>query len=116
MSEIDFFKFNSSLPEEQVKEFQDAYFEEISGLNKKIRELGCKTADQSCQIENLKTEGKEAVKLAVVCLDSVKAMLEYSNDGCTTHRMRDFYAKAMIAYINKAEANLKRIDFEPLPF
>lgn len=116
MSEIDFFKFNSSLPEEQVKEFQEQYFAEVSGLNKKIHELGCKMADQSREIERIKTEAKEAVKSAIACLDSVKAMLEYSNDSCATHRMKDFYAKAMIVYINKAKAKFEQVDFEPFPF
>ena len=48
-------------------------------------------------------------------LNAVSAMLEYSGTG--THRMKQFYAQSMQAFIHKAQANIEaERNLDDLPF
>lgn len=92
---------------------QDEYFEKVSTLNGKIREL-----EQLLQTEQQKNSKQkenivEFLRKSEACLDAVSAMLECS--GGATHRMRDFYAEAMRQFIGNAKT-LLRSYAEPEPF
>ena len=101
-------------PEPQAKTVtQDEYFEEVSTLNGKIREM-----EQMLQAEQQKNSKQkedivEFLRKSEACLDAVSAMLECS--GGATHRMRDFYADAMRKFIGNAKT-LLRSYAEPEPF
>lgn len=101
-------------PEPQAKTVtQDEYFEEVSTLNGKIREL-----EQMLQAEQQKNSKQkedivEFLRKSEACLDAVTAMLECS--GGATHRMRDFYAEAMRKFIGNAKTLLWSYA-EPEPF
>lgn len=101
-------------PEPQAKTVtQDEYFEEVSTLNGKIREM-----EQMLQAEQQKNSKQkedivEFLRKSEACLDAVSAMLECS--GGATHRMRDFYADAMRKFIGNAKT-LLRSYVDPEPF
>ena len=105
---------NKPEPEPQAKTVtQDEYFEEVSTLNGKIREM-----EQMLQAEQQKNSKQkedivEFLRKSEACLDAVSAMLECS--GGATHRMRDFYADAMRKFIGNAKT-LLRSYAEPEPF
>ena len=92
---------------------QDEYFEKVSTLNGKIREL-----EQLLQAEQQKNrkQKKDIVELlrkSEACLDAVTAMLECS--GGATHRMRNFYTTSMMKFISNTKT-LLRSYAEPEPF
>lgn len=103
---------SSPLSEEQKKELQNEYFGEVSGLKERIRSLEQKKNELINQSNQIKASCEERVNDAIACVDSVKAMLKHS---CGTHRMRDFYAEAMVGYIDDVRKDLKRT-IDPLPF
>lgn len=92
---------------------QDEYFEKVSTLNGKIRELEQKLSAE--QQENRRQEECTAkfLRKSEACLDAVSAMLECS--GGATHRMRNFYAEAMRMFIGNAKKILRSYA-DPMPF
>ena len=92
---------------------QDEYFEEVSTLNGKIRELEQMLQDEQQKNSKQKEDIVEFLRKSEACLDAVTAMLECS--GGATHRMRDFYADAMRKFIGNAKT-LLRSYAEPEPF
>ena len=101
-------------PEPQVKTVtQDEYFEKVSTLNGKIRELEQKLSAEQQKNSKQKEDTVEFLRKSEACLDAVTAMLECS--GGATHRMRDFYADAMRKFIGNAKT-LLRSYAEPEPF
>lgn len=84
---------------------QDEYFSEVSTLNGKICELEQKLSVE--QQKNLKQREDiaEYLRKSEACLDAVTAMLECS--GGATHRMRDFYASAMMKFIETVKSQLR---------
>ena len=98
----------------QVKTIsQEEYFREVSTLNGKIRQLEQQCADERQKTDREKDKVEKMLHSSVGCLDAVKAMLESS--GGATHRMRDFYAEAMVKFIGNAKATLQSYA-EPEPF
>jgi len=107
----------SPLTDEQKEELSNEYFQEVSGLNGKIRELEHKNSDKQRQIESMKSEAKAFAGKAIGCLTSVKAMLNHANGCGATHRMKAFYAEAMVKYIDTIVKDLERTDIDgELPF
>ena len=107
----------SPLTDEQNEELSNEYFQEVSGLNGKIRELERKNGDKQRQIESMKSEAKAFAGKAIGCLTSVKAMLNHANGCGATHRMKAFYAEAMVKYIDTIVKDLERTDIDgELPF
>lgn len=107
-------KEKAPAPEPEVKTVsQDEYFEKVSTLNGKIRQLEQQCADERRKTDKAKADVEEMLHKSVACLDAVTAMLESS--GGATHRMRDFYADAMVKFIAKAKLNLQAYA-EPEPF
>ena len=92
---------------------QDEYFEKVSTLNGKIRELEQKLYTEQQKNRKQKEDTVEFLRKSEACLDAVSAMLECS--GGATHRMRDFYAEAMQKFIGNAKT-LLRSYAEPEPF
>lgn len=103
-------KFNpDNKPEPEPETIsQEEYFREVSTLNGKIRQLERQKTDRE------KDKVEQMLHCSVGCLDAVKAMLESSGGGAT-HRMRDFYAEAMVKFIGNAKATLQSYA-EPEPF
>lgn len=101
-------KFNPvNKSESEVKTVsQEEYFREVSTLNGKIRQLEQQCADERQKTDREKAKVEEMLHCSVGCLDAVKAMLE-SSCGGATHRMRDFYAGAMVKFIGNAKAALQ---------
>lgn len=93
---------------------QEEYFREVSTLNGKIRQLKQQCDDERQKTEREKDKVEQVLHCSVGCLDAVKAMLESSSGG-VTHRMRDFYAEAMVKFIGNAKATLQSYA-EPEPF
>jgi hypothetical protein len=105
---------NAPEPEPQAKTVnQDEYFEEVSALNGKIRELEQKLSAEQQKNSKQKEDAVEFLRKSEACLDAVSAMLECS--GGATHRMRDFYAEAMRKFIGNAKLQLRSYA-EPEPF
>lgn len=92
---------------------QEEYFREVSTLNGKIRQLEQQCADERQKTDREKAKVEQMLHRSVGCLDAVKAMLESS--GGATHRMRNFYAGAMVKFIGNAKATLQSYA-EPEPF
>ena len=93
-------------PEPEVKTIsQEEYFREVSTLNGKIRQWEQQCADERQKTDREKDKVEQMLHCSVGCLDAVKAMLE-SSVG-VTHRMRDFYAEAMVKFIDNAKATLQ---------
>lgn len=92
---------------------QDEYFRETSTLNGKIRELEQKLSAEQQENRKQKEDAVELLRKSEACLDAVSAMLECS--GGATHRMRDFYATAMMKFIGNAKT-LLRSYADPMPF
>lgn len=106
---------NKPEPEPEVKTVsQEEYFREVSTLNGKIRQLEQQYADERQKTDREKAKVEQMLHRSVGCLDAVKAMLESSGGGAT-HRMRDFYAEAMVKFIGNAKATLQSYA-EPEPF
>lgn len=106
---------NKPKPEPEVKTVsQEEYFREVSTLNGKIRQLEQQCADERQKTDREKDKVEQMLHRSVGCLDAVKAMLESSGGGAT-HRMRDFYAEAMVKFIGNAKATLQSYA-EPEPF
>lgn len=96
---------NKPEPDPWVKTIsQEEYLREVSTLNGKIRQLEQQCADERQKTDLEKTKVERMLHNSVACLDAVKAMLESS--GGATHRMRDFYAEAMVKFIGNAKATL----------
>lgn len=93
---------------------QEEYFREVSTLNGKIRQLEQQCADERQKTDREKDKVEQMLHRSVGCLDAVKAMLESSGGGAT-HRMRDFYAEAMVKFIGNAKSALQSYA-EPEPF
>lgn len=107
----------SPLTDEQKKELSNEYLQEVSGLNEKIRELERKNGDKQRQIESMKSEAKAFAGKAIGCLTSVKAMLNHANGCGATHRMKAFYAEAMVKYIDGIATDLEHTDIDgEIPF
>lgn len=105
---------NKPEPEPEVKTVsQEEYFREVSTLNGKIRQLEQQCADERQKTDREKDKVEKMLHSSVGCLDAVKAMLESS--GGATHRMRDFYAGAMVKFIGNAKSTLQSYA-EPEPF
>lgn len=105
---------NKPGPEPEVKTIsQDEYFREVSTLNGKIRQLEQQCADERQKTDREKDKVEQMLHRSAGCLDAVKAMLESS--GGATHRMRDFYAEAMVKFIGNAKATLQSYA-DPEPF
>ena len=105
---------NKPEPEPQAKTVtQDEYFREVSTLNGKIRELEQKLSAEQQQNRNQKEATEEFLRKSEACLDAVSAMLECS--GGTTHRMRNFYATAMMKFIGNTKKILRSYA-DPMPF
>lgn len=105
---------NKPESEPEVKTIsQEEYFREVSTLNGKIRQLEQQCADERQKTDREKAKVEQMLHSSVGCLDAVKAMLESS--GGATHRMRDFYAEAMVKFIGNAKATLQSYA-EPEPF
>ena len=105
---------NKPEPEPQAKTVtQDEYFEKVSTLNGKIRELEQKLSAEQQKNRKQKDDTEEFLRKSEACLDAVTAMLECS--GGATHRMRDFYADAMRKFIGNAKT-LLRSYADPMPF
>lgn len=105
---------NKPEPEPEVNTVsQKEYFREVSTLNGKIRQLEQQCADERQKTDREKDKVEKMLHSSVGCLDAVKAMLESS--GGATHRMRDFYAEAMVKFIGNAKATLQSYA-EPEPF
>lgn len=92
---------------------QDEYFEKVSTLNDKIRELEQKLQVEQQKNSKQKEDTVELLRKSEACFDAVTAMLECS--GGATHRMRDFYADAMRKFISNTKT-LLRSYAEPEPF
>ena len=106
---------NKPKPDPEVKTIsQEEYFREVSTLNGKIRQLEQQCADERKKTDREKDKVEQMLHRSVGCLDAVKAMLESSGGGAT-HRMRDFYAEAMVKFIGNAKATLQSYA-EPEPF
>lgn len=105
---------NAPEPEPQTKTVtQDEYFREVSALNGKMRELEQKLSAEQQKNRKQAEDIEDYLRKSVACLDAVSAMLECSNGA--THRMRDFYATAMLKFIGNAKT-LLRSYAEPEPF
>lgn len=105
---------NKPEPEPEVNTVsQEEYLREVSTLNGKIRQLEQQCADERQKTDREKAKVEQMLHRSVGCLDAVKAMLESS--GGATHRMRDFYAEAMVKFIGNAKATLQSYA-EPEPF
>ena len=105
---------NKPEPEPQAKTVtQDEYFREVSTLNGKIRELEQLLHAEQQKNSKQKEDTVEFLRKSEACLDAVFAMLECSSNA--THRMRDFYATAMMKFIGNTKT-LLRSYAEPLPF
>ena len=105
---------NTSEPEPQVKTVtQDEYFREVSTLNGKIRELEQKLSTEQQKNSKQKEDIMDLLRKSESCLDAVSAMLECS--GGATHRMRNFYATAMMKFIDNAKKLLQSYA-DPIPF
>lgn len=92
---------------------QDEYFRKVSTLNGKIRELEQKLSTEQQKNSKQKEDIMDLLRKSEACFNAVSAMLECS--GGATHRMRDFYATAMMKFIDNAK-KLLRSYAEPLPF
>ncbi len=92
---------------------QDEYFEKVSTLNGKIRELEQKLSAEQQKNCKQKEDTVELMRKSEACLDAVSAMLECS--GGATHRMRNFYADAMQKFIGNAKKILRSYA-DPMPF
>ena len=92
---------------------QDEYFREVSTLNGKIRELEQKLSAEQQKSSKQKEDTVEFLRKSEACLDAVSAMLECS--GGATHRMRDFYATAMMKFIGNTKKILRSYA-DPMPF
>lgn len=92
---------------------QDEYFSEVSTLNGKIRELEQKLSAEQQENRRLKEVTEEFLRKSEACLDAVSAMLECS--GGSTHRMRNFYATAMMKFIGNTKKILRSYA-DPMPF
>lgn len=92
---------------------QDCHFREVSTLNGKIRELEQKLQAEQQKNSKQKEDTMEFLRKSEACLDAVSAMLECS--GGATHRMRNFYATAMMKFIDNAKKLLQSYA-DPLPF
>lgn len=92
---------------------QDEYFSEASTLNGKIRELEQLLQAEQQKNRKQKEDTMEFLRKSNACLDAVFAMLECSSNA--THRMRDFYATAMMKFIGNTKT-LLRSHAEPEPF
>ena len=105
---------NKPEPEPQAKTVTlDEYFEKVSTLNSKIRELEHKLSDEQQKNSKQKKDTEEFLRKSEACLDAVSAMLECSSGA--THRQMDFYADAMRKFIGNAKT-LLRSYAEPEPF
>ena len=105
---------NKPEPEPQAKTVtQDEYFEKVSTLNGKIRELEQKLSAEQQKNRKQQEDIAEYLRKSEACLDAVSAMLECS--GGATHRMRDFYAEAMRKFIGNSKT-LLRSYADPMPF
>ncbi len=105
---------NRPEPEPRVKTVtQDEYFEEVSMLNGKIRELEQKLSTEQQAGRKQKKDTEEFLRKSEACLDAVSAMLECSSGA--THRQRDFYAEAMRKFIGNAKKILRSYA-DPMPF
>ena len=105
---------NKPEPEPQAKFVtQEEYFSEVSKLNGKIRELEQKLSAEQQQNRNQKEVTEEFLRKSEACLDAVSAMLECS--GGATHRMRNFYATAMMKFIGNTKKILRSYA-DPMPF
>lgn len=103
------------LSEEQRKELLDERISEISELKQEIQSLQSKNKSLNEDMDNFALMCNDQCEQAKGALIAVKAMLNASCNA--THRMRDFYAKAMIKYIDEIEKRLKKISKEDLfPF
>ena len=105
---------NKPEPEPQAKTVTlDEYFEKVSTLNGKIRELEQKLHAEQQENRKQKEDTEEFLRKSEACLDAVSAMLECSSGA--THRQRDFYAEAMRKFIYNAKT-LLRSYADPMPF
>lgn len=103
----------SPLSDEQKEELGKEYF----GLKNEIIKLGHEKVEQHHKIKELEGMGRRLLEDCAAYLTTVKAMLEYSNGQCATHRMRNFYAEAMIKYLQNIISSLKTSSFETeIPF
>ena len=105
---------NKPEPEPQAKTVtQDEYFEKVSTLNGKIRELEQKLQAEQHENRKQKDDTVELLRKSEACLDAVSAMLECSSGA--THRQRDFYADAMRKFIGNTKKILRSYA-DPMPF
>ena len=105
---------NKPEPEPQAKTVtQDEYFEKVSTLNGKIRELEQKLSAEQQAGRKQKKDTEEFLRKSEACLDAVSAMLECSSGA--THRQRDFYADAMRKFIGNTKKILRSYA-DPMPF
>ena len=105
---------NKPEPEPQAKTVtQDEYFEKVSTLNGKIRELEQKLSAEQQENRKQKDDIVELLRKSEACLDAVSAMLECSSGA--THRQRDFYADAMRKFIGNTKKILRSYA-DPMPF
>ena len=105
---------NKPEPEPQTKTVTlDEYFEKVSTLNGKIRELEQKLQAEQQENRKQKKDTEEFLRKSEACLDAVSAMLECS--GGATHRQRDFYADAMRKFIGNTKKILRSYA-DPMPF
>lgn len=88
---------------------------EVDKLNGEIRTLQCDKVALNNRIESIKKDCEKSATHAVGCLESVKAMLQHSVRGAT-HRQRNFYSEAMVAYIDNAKGAIKTSYSDEYPF
>ena len=87
----------------------------IEELQKQIERKGYELTAAKKSEKDEEKRKVEAINKGVGCLRAVKAMLTMNIGSVATHRQRDFYASAMVKYIDSVVAEMEG-EKDPYPF
>ena len=93
-----------------------ATLDTISKQGETIERLTGEVVKAAKDMERIKKERDAYYQQTTGCLDAVKAMLQLSQGNGVTHRMRDFYGKSIIKFIDSARQKLAAGREDKIPF
>ena len=105
----------SPLNDEQKRELDEDYTRLLTSIKEMGEHLEKANANSFTAKKDAKNEEerkKKAIDIGIGCLNAVKAMLSI---GGGTHRQRDFYASAIVKFIENAISDMEG-EKEPYPF
>ena len=93
-----------------------ATLDTISEQGKTIERLTGEIVKMTRDMKRISEEDAAYYQQMAGCLDAVKAMLQLSQGNGATHRMRDFYGRAIIKFIDSARQKLAVRPCDDIPF